>query len=316
MRWTGSPLLLALALSVSAPLPAATYDWVPGLDVVGTDRYVRTTKQDTLLDVARRQGFGYDELRMANPDVDPWIPGAGTTILLPGRHVLPAEPREGIVINLDEMRLYYFPAPEGAVARKPAALSTRTVITHPISVGRDGLGTPEGTTTIEAKILNPTWYPGEEVRREHAERGDILPRSVPPGPDNPLGPHAMKLGLPGILIHGTNKPYGIGMPATHGCIRLYPEDIEALMPQVPRGTTVRIQRQAWKTGWRNGVLYFETHAPAAADPLQDLAALEQAVAVALIGRPDYVVDWVAAEAALMRPRGVPQPLWPQMATGG
>lgn len=154
------------------------------------------------------------------------------------------------------------------------------------------------------------------MRREHAERGDILPRTVPPGPDNPLGPHAMKLGLPGILIHGTNKPYGIGMPATHGCIRLYPEDIEALMPQVARGSTVRIQRQAWKTGWRNGVLYFETHEPPAADPRQDLDRLEQAVAAALGGRADYPVDWVAAEAALMRPRGVPQPLWRQMATGG
>ena len=227
-------LAFLLALATAPPLPAATYDWTPGLDVIGTERSVRTRKEDTLLDVARRQGFGYDELRLANPSVDPWLPGAGTTIVLPGRHVLPVGVREGIVINLDEMRLYYFPTP-------------RQVITYPISVGREAMGTPVATTTVVAKVTNPVWYPGDDVRREHAERGDELPRSVPPGPDNPLGPHAMTLGLPGILIHGTNKPYGIGMPASHGCIRLYPEDIEELMPQVPRGTVVRILRQPWKT---------------------------------------------------------------------
>lgn len=295
-----------------AALPAATYEWSPGTDLVGNDRYVRTVAEDTLLDVARRHGFGYDELRMANPSVDPWLPGAGTSVLLPGRHILPDAPREGIVINLDEMRLYFFPP----VAGKAAATATRAVITYPISVGREGLDTPLVTTTVLAKVTNPTWYPPESIRLEHAQAGDVLPRAVPPGPDNPLGPHAMTLGIPGVLIHGTNKPFGIGMPVTHGCIRLNPEDIEALMPLVSKGTPVRMLRQQWKTGWRNGVLYFEAAAPPSGESAEDFARLEQVVAAALAGRDDYVVDWPAAESALRRPRGVPQPLWKQAATGG
>lgn len=307
MRWIG---LLLLSGAMHAAL-AATYEWTDGMDVVGNDRYVRTRAEDTLLDLARRHGFGYDELRQANPSVDPWLPGEGTTVLLPGRHVLPDAPREGIVINLDELRLYYYPAP--AAGKAPVR---RQVITHPISVGREGLATPLATTTVVAKVENPTWYPPEDIRREHAEAGDPLPRMVPPGPDNPLGPHAMKLGIPGILIHGTNKPFGIGMPVTHGCIRLYPEDIAALMPLVPRGTPVRMLRQSWKTGWRNGVLYFESSAPPAPDPVADFAELQRVVSAALGARTDYTVDWPAAESALRRPRGVPQPLWRELPTGG
>lgn len=307
MRWIG--WMGALALASALPLPAATYEWTPGTDVVGGERYVRTRAEDTVLDLARRHGFGYDELRLANPSVDPWLPGEGTTVLLPGRHVLPDAPREGIVINLDELRLYYYPAAQGKAG-------PRQVITVPISIGREGQDTPLVTTTVVAKVENPTWYPPADIRREHEADGDPLPAAVPPGPDNPLGPHAMKLGIPGVLIHGTNKPYGIGMPVTHGCIRLYPEDIAALMPQVPRGTPVRMLRQPWKTGWRNGVLYFETSEAPSAEPGVDLARLEQVVAAALGQRAGYVIDWPAAESALRRPRGVPQPLWPLEPTGG
>lgn len=300
-------MFLAAAFAWPSLVPAASYAWSPGVDVVGMDRFVRTSAQDTLLDLARQYGFGYDELRMSNPDVDPWLPGEGTTVVLPSRHVLPEGPREGIVINLEEMRLFYFPPPQSGDEGEGAR---RRVFTYPISVGKEGLDTPVTLTTVVEKVHNPIWYPPESVRREYAARGEQAPAMVPPGPDNPLGPLAMKLDLPGVLIHGTNKPYGIGMPVTHGCIRMYPEDIEVLMPRVERGTPVRIVRQAWKTGWRNGVFYFETTQPRSGNYEEDLAELRRRISEALEGH-DYEVDWPTLEGTLFRPRGVAQPVWRQ-----
>lgn len=306
-------VLTTALLILSGTATAATYEWPPpGDDLIGAEYYVRAKHEDTLIDLARKHGFGYDELRLANPGVDSWLPGEETRVLIPARHLLPAGPREGIVINLAELRLYYFPAePEAQkdAKKKNANLKPRKVITYPISVGREGLATPLTTTKVLDKLKNPAWYPGEDIRKEHAADGDVLPRVVPPGPDNPLGPLALKLGLPGVFIHGTNKPYSIGMPATHGCIRLYPEDIEALMPQVPRGTPVRIVSQSWKTGWKNGVLYFQTSNPPSKSAAQDWNELERSLNAAILQRPDYDIDWTGAEAALLQPRGLPQPVW-------
>ena len=304
----------AAALLASAA-SAATYDFPPpGNDLIGAEYYVRAKHEDTLIDLARRHGLGYDELRLANPGVDSWLPGEGTSVLIPARHLLPDGAREGIVINLAELRLYYFPPapkPEKNSKKKIRKPNPRQVITYPISVGREGLATPLTTTKVLEKLKNPAWYPGDDIRKEHAADGDVLPRVVPPGPDNPLGPLALKLGLPGVFIHGTNKPYSIGMPATHGCIRLYPEDIEALMPRVPRGTKVRIVNQIWKTGWKNSVLYFEVSAPPSKSAGQDWQALEHALNAAVKQRPGYDIDWTGAEAALLQPRGLPQPVWRQ-----
>ena len=179
--------------------------------------------EDTLPDIARRFNLGYEEIARANPGVDPWVPGEGREIVLPTQFVLPAAPREGLVINLAQLRVFYFP--------KVKEGEPQTVITHPIGIGKVGWQTPEGSTKVTGKRTNPTWFPPASVRKEHKEAGDPLPSKVPPGPDNPLGAHMMTLGWPSYLIHGTNKPYGVGLRSSHGCIRFYPEDIARAVRQ-------------------------------------------------------------------------------------
>ena len=221
--------------------------------VVGEAFSITARGEDTLLDIARRYGLGRDEIVHANPEVDIWLPGEGTRVLVPRRYVLPETPWQGVVLNLPEMRLYYYPAITGD--------AEPTVVTHPISIGRQDWQTPLGETRIVSKVKNPVWYPPESVRAEHAADGDPLPRVVPPGPDNPLGGYALRLGIPGYLIHGTNKPYGVGMRVSHGCVRMYPEDIVSMFSQVAANTSVRIINQPVKTGWLDGKLYLEVHPP-------------------------------------------------------
>ena len=221
--------------------------------VIGTPQIVYTEAENTLSDLAREYGLGYDEIIAANPDVDPWLPGDRTPVLLPTQYVVPDVPREGIVLNIASKRLFYFPeVPEG---------QPQTVLTYPIGIGRVGWETPVGTTEVVSKAANPHWYVPASVRREHAEMGNPLPSVVPPGPDNPLGSHVLKLAMPGYLIHGTNQPYGVGMRVSHGCVRLYPENIELLYSLVETGETVRIINEPYLLGWRNGELYFEAHVP-------------------------------------------------------
>ncbi|MFQ5488164.1 MAG: L,D-transpeptidase family protein [Gammaproteobacteria bacterium] len=240
---------LANAVSEAAvfPLPA------PGNDLVGEVVMVTVQSGDTLLDIARRHDLGYKEIVAANPDVDPWLPPVGGPVLVPTRFILPNTPREGIVINLAEMRLYYFPARQQN--------GQGVVMTFPIGIGQEGWSTPLGKTRVIAKKRNPAWTVPESIRRESVVQGDPLPAVVPPGPDNPLGQYAMRLGIPGYLIHGTNKPFGVGRRISHGCIRMYPEDIEVLFGEVSLGTTVRIVDQPYKVGRENGNLYLEAHEP-------------------------------------------------------
>ncbi len=221
--------------------------------VVGAPQVVFTDADNTLSDLAREYGLGYDEIVAANPDVDPWLPGDGTPVLLPTQYIIPDVPREGIVLNIASKRLFYFP--------DVAAGEAQTVLTYPIGIGRVGWETPVGTTEVVSKAADPQWFPPASVRREHAEMGNPLPSVVPPGPDNPLGSHVLKLAMPGYLIHGTNQPYGVGMRVSHGCVRLYPENIELLYSLVPKGETVRIVNEPYLFGWQNGELYFEAHAP-------------------------------------------------------
>ncbi len=249
-----TPLLVASLLAVLTALPAAATTYVlPPRDVnlVGQVQVVKARQEDTLVDIARRHGLGFEEMLHANPGVDPWLPGAGTPVVLPTRYILPDTPRSGVVLNLPEMRLYYYPPP--ARGERPV------VITHPVSIGRMDWRTPLGTTRVVKKQTDPPWYPPASIKAEHAAEGDILPDVVPGGPDNPLGRHALRLGIPGYLIHGTNKPYGIGMRVTHGCVRMYPEDIEALFPLVPEGTLVHIVNQAVKIGQVADTLFLEYH---------------------------------------------------------
>jgi L,D-transpeptidase ErfK/SrfK len=221
--------------------------------VVGTPQVVFTNQSDTLSDLARTYGLGYDELIAANPGVDPWLPGDNTPVLLPTQFVLPDVPRRGIVLNMASKRLFYFPA-------MPAG-EEQVVKTFPIGIGRVGWETPLGSTAVIAKARDPHWFVPASVRREHAELGDPLPAVVPPGPENPLGHRVLKLEMPGYLIHGTNQPYGVGMRVSHGCVRLYPENIELLYELVEIGEPVTIINEPYLLGAHDGQLYFEAHAP-------------------------------------------------------
>jgi L,D-transpeptidase ErfK/SrfK len=220
-------------------------------DVVGTVQIVRARDEDTLSDIARRFNVGYEEIVNANPGVDPWLPKAGTEIVIPTAFVLPDTKREGIVINLPAMRLFYFPA------TKPG--EPQRVITHPVGIGRVGWRTPEGKTKIVSKTEAPSWTPTPAIRKEHAADGDPLPKVVPPGPDNPMGTHALRLGWPEYAIHGTNKPPSIGLRGTHGCLRLYPEDVAGIYDAVPVGTSVTVVNQPFLVGWRGDTLVMQTY---------------------------------------------------------
>lgn len=221
--------------------------------VIGEVQVTHATMEDTLSDIARRFNLGYEELVRANPGVDPWVPGAGREIILPTQFVLPDAPREGLVVNLAALRVFYFPK------RKPGEL--QTVVTHPIGIGKVGWTTPEGVTKVVSKRKDPIWTPPASVRKEHAERGDLLPKVVPAGPDNPLGVFAMNLGWSGYLIHGTNKPYGVGMRSSHGCLRFYPEDIAILFNDMAVGTKVQVVNQRLTYGWHDGKLYVQVMPP-------------------------------------------------------
>ena len=265
--------------------------------LVGTLAYYRIQGHENLLDVARSHDLGYIELVAANPGIDPWLPDPGRTLLLPKSMLLPMAPHKGIVINLPELRLYYFGAGPGLIA------------TYPIGIGREGWETPTGRTDIARKAKNPAWVPPESIRAAKP----YLPSFVPPGPDNPLGAYALYLGWPSYLIHGTNRPYGVGRRVSSGCIRLYPEDIETLFAAVEVGTTVAIVDQPVKLGWSGGQLYLEAHPDLTqADRLEmsgwfpptEIAGLEETIRDVAGDQSDRIV-WAIVHDAVLTRRGVP-----------
>lgn len=236
------------------PMPDAMNDFAlttPDQQVIGELQRVHARKDDTLSDIARRFNVGYEELVAANPSVDPWLPGEGADIIIPSQWVIPNGPRTGIVINLAAMRLFYFPP-----VKKGA---TPHVITHPVGIGRLEWNTPQGKARIASKSEAPTWRPTEAIRKEHAKDGEILPAAVPPGPDNPMGEYVMRLSWPEYAIHGTNKPASIGMRGTHGCLRMYPEDIAVLYKKVSVDTPVTVVNEPNLVGYRDDTLYLQTY---------------------------------------------------------
>jgi L,D-transpeptidase ErfK/SrfK len=288
---------LGLALAclgglAAAPLATANvYQLGSGTDgVVGYAFYVKARYEDTLLDIGRHNGVGYDEMKYANPKLDMWLPGAGKEVLVPDEFVLPDAPRAGLVINLAEKRLYYYPPGTGEVQ------------TYAIGVGREGWGTPLGSFSIVKKDKDPAWYPPASVRQEHVAEGqEPLPAVVPAGPDNPLGAFALRLSAKGYLIHGTNKPWGVGMQVSHGCIRMYPEGIEALFGQVGVKTPVTIVNQPFKVGWRGDDLYLEVHATD-----QDKSkALSDVIPPAVANAQGVKIDWYEVRRAVRENTGLP-----------
>lgn len=242
-------LLFFILLLLSFSCFSATYPVSEKSDLVGGLQTIGAKSEETLLDIARMHDIGQEEIVQANPGVDRWLPGDGTEVTIPSWHVLPAAKRTGLVLNLPEMRLYAF-ADKGKI-----------VNTYPVSVGRMDWKTPLGESRIVRKQKDPAWYPPESVKQEAAADGKEMPDMVPPGPDNPLGQYALRLNLSGYLIHGTNKPYGVGMRVTHGCIRLLPEDIEELFGKVKTGARVQLVNQSVKLGWDHETLYMEVHPP-------------------------------------------------------
>jgi len=234
--------VLAAGLLV-APATAADFTLASDQQAIGEVGHYTTHSQDTLLDLARSDDLGFTQFMAANRGIDPWLPGAGRLVTLPDFYLLPDAPRDGIVINLAEQRLYYFPPGGGRIE------------TYPIGVGVERRSTPIGTTSVIRKEANPTWYPPPSI---HAEDPD-LPAAMPPGPDNPLGAFALHLGWSGYLIHGTDKPDGVGRNVSHGCLHLYPEDIERLFREVPVGTHVRVISQEVKVAWVSDGLYVQVH---------------------------------------------------------
>ncbi|HMM75723.1 MAG TPA: L,D-transpeptidase family protein [Gammaproteobacteria bacterium] len=292
---------LALGIGLLAGQEAAARVYTLHGDVLGELALTTTVREDTLADIARTYSQGYKEMRLANPQVDPWLTGEDTEIVIPSQYVLPDAPRTGIVINVAEMRIYHFQPPRKGQPQE--------VATYPISIGRQDWATPHGATKVVSKVKDPTWTPPASIRREHAAEGDILPAVVPAGPNNPLGRYALRLGFNGYLIHGTDKPFGIGMRVTHGCMRLYPEDIERVFHSVPVGTTVRIVNQPYKLGVLGQQLLLEVHPALEEDVASGKFAAEfshvMAKIVPLSTTHDIGLDWAALRGAIYRKDGVP-----------
>ncbi len=235
----------AVAAALLAPAPGGAAEYRRDGAILGGRKAYGVKAGESLYEIAKRFDLGYTEIASANPRVDPFIPEPGRTILLPSEWILPEVPfRKGIVINLAEMRLFLFPADDAPI-----------VTTFPVGIGDQGMDTPVGIFSIVEKIRNPAWYVPESIRREKPE----LPAVVPPGPDNPMGSRALRLSLNTILIHGTDRPWGIGTRSSHGCIRLYEEDIARLFGMVGRGARVTIVRQPVKVAVERGRVFLEVH---------------------------------------------------------
>jgi L,D-transpeptidase ErfK/SrfK len=288
------------------PQPSAThhFDIDADTELVG---YVQRTiigKEDTLSDIARRFDVGYEEMVLANPGVDPWLPEVGREIVIPTQFILPPVPHEGVVVNLAAMRIFFYSPHKSG--------ESPIVYTYPIGIGREGWKTHEGTTKVVDRTKDPIWIVPASVRAEHAKDGDKLPAQVPPGPNNPLGQYRLRLGWPTYLIHGTNKPYGVGMRVSHGCMHLYPEDIAALFDLIPVGTKVTIVNEPYLFGSKDGMFYMQAYAVMEDDSRDWTKKRERLLSRLLSPKMRKEIsdqnEWPLIKALAQAPRAVPAPL--------
>lgn len=277
-------------------IEAHVFDASRGEQIIGQIAVVRTRTGDTLPDIARHFGLGHDALNAANPGVDVWAPLADSRVVLPLMFILPEAPRQDIVINLASMRLFHFGG------------KNRSLLTYPVGIGEEGRSTPMGVMRVERKAVRPTWYVPASIRRDHAKKGDPLPAEVPPGPENPLGEYALYLSRTSYVIHGTNKPYSIGLRATNGCLRLYPEDMENLYQAVPAKTPVHIVNQPYLIGRAGGMLYLEAHAPQEELNADDEKKKLYARLRDIEKKEPSRLDWKRVEETLTQARGIPVPI--------
>ena len=269
-----------------------------GEDVIGRLAIIRLEEGDTLPDIARHFSLGIHAISAANPGVDVWVPEAGERVILPLRFILPDGPRKGIVVNLAAMRLFQYQE-EG---------TSPWVRTYPIGVGTSERPTPTGTMHVARKAVRPTWHVPASIARDHRMKGDILPAAVPPGPENPLGEYALYLSKSGYLIHGTNKPASIGLSATNGCLRLYPENVKVLFEDTPVDTPVLIVHQPYLLGQRNGVLYLEAHSPPEESGVLEWEKLLEKLR-AIEKKAGRRMDWKTVQEVKTAARGIPVPIF-------
>ncbi len=269
-----------------------------GDDVVGQLAFISLEKGDTLPDIARHFSLGINEVSAANPRVDIWVPEAGERIMLPLSFILPDAPRKGIVINLAAMRLFQFKGDNGSIA----------VLTYPVGIGTEERPSPMGQMYVERKAARPTWHVPASIARDHRKKGDPLPAAVLPGPQNPLGEYALYLSKASYLIHGTNKPASIGLRATNGCIRLYPEEVKKLYETTPVKTPVSIVNQPYLLGQRNGLIYMEVHGPR--DNLDSVEFDKVYTKLRNIEKESgRTLDWSKVKQVLTEARGIPVPIF-------
>ncbi len=267
--------------------------------LVGELAAVDTRENDTLPDVARHFGLGYNDITAANAGISAWTPRANSRVLLPVQFILPDAPHKGIVLNVANMRMFYYPKKE-----------RNKVFTYPVGIGRDGWNTPMGMTSVAVKTPNPDWHVPPSIHREHAEKGHYLPSVVRAGPDNPLGFYAMRLAIGSYLIHGTNKPFGIGMQISHGCVQMYPEDIEVLFKKVSVGTPVRIVHDPYLTAWNDNMLYLEANEPLEKWSNSKLQLKKQVSKELrkIAKQHNATVDWDKVDRVIQRADGIPTPV--------
>jgi len=285
---------LAALLGAHQAAIALTFNIEPFSDIIGELQSAIIQQDESLGDIGRRFNIGVYEMIEANPLVDPWVPEIGHEVIIPSQFILPPGPRTGIVMNLAEMRLYYYWPDK------------KQVSTYPIGIGRREWPTPLGLTKITSKIKDPAWHPPQSIRAEHALKGDILPLVIPAGPDNPLGQFAFRMGMASVLLHGTNKPGGVGLRSSHGCIRLLPADIAELFKNVAVGTPVRIIHTPYKLGWHEGHLYLESHKPLREARFKEAASiLKLTQAIEAMNKENHTIDWPQAAHIATQSLGFP-----------
>ena len=266
-------------------------------DIIGKEVKYTVREKETLIDIARKFDISFADIMSANGRIDPWLPKKNRKILIPNRHIMPSVKRDGIIINLGDLRIYFYK-------------NHLLIGTYPIGIGRSGWETPLGLAEVIEKKTDPFWIPPDSVREEDPS----LPKIVAPGEDNPLGTRAIYLSMPSYLIHGTNKPYGVGMKVSHGCIRMYPEHVERFYDLVQIGTKVNIIDQPIKAGWDNEELYIEVHSlpkyvaedkTINANDRKNFYPLATQVVQRAAGTKIVHVDWDNVFKAVIEAKGIP-----------
>lgn len=293
------PVIEQSTVALQSDITKHEFDLSSEQTLIGELAAVESRENDTLPDIGRHFGLGYNDITAANASVSAWTPRANSRVLLPLQFIVPDAPRKGIVLNVANMRMFYYPKKQ-----------RNKVFTYPVGIGRDGWNTPMGTTSIAVKTPNPDWHVPPSIHREHAAKGHHLPSVVRSGPDNPLGFYAMRLAVGSYLIHGTNKPFGIGMQISHGCVQMYPEDIEVLFKKVAVGTPVFIVHDPYLTAWHDNMLYLEAN-----EPLENWARskrqLKKQVSKELskIAKKHHAtIDWAKVDSVIDRANGIPTPV--------